>query len=1221
LEQTEVALKEGEVTVSEFYPTQSLKELDPFIHDLIRHEAARQQRKLIFIASESLCPPPVREALASEFSNIYAEGYPSPRTYAEPPAKLSSFAHQLVHFRRLSNRRYYKGCEYVDILESVTRRRTAELFATDRFSADKIFVNVQPLSGAAANNAVYNAFCKPGDTVMGALLTHGGHLTHGSKVNRSGANFNIVSYQISRSGKMDYDAIEEQARQARPKILIGGFSAYPYDVDWARMRKIADACGAILLADIAHLAGMVAAGLLNNPVGYAHVVSFTTHKTLCGPRGAMLLSTDPAIAAKLDFGVFPGEQGGPHIHVLAAKAVAMAYAKTEAFRTLQRLVLANAQALAKGFQDNGLTLAYGGTNTHMCLIDLRTINSATGEPITGEICSRLLDLCGIVCNKNTIAGDTNAIHPSGLRFGTTWVSQRGLTPEHMTRVAALVARVVTSIKPFSYIGGRIEWSRGKVDPAVLEEVSAGVRELVAEAAPASGGDESAGAYPHFIPQPSHTSSPTVLTKLHKDRGVTLVEQDGWLLPAHFGDVAAEKAAIKSGAALVDNGGALLLEISMGRPGQLLENALTSNVLTLTPGQTDMTLLLEPSGRLMAQGQVMCLPPDAEGNERYWLRLHTSDPDHVTNWLRGLSDGYFLHDEDLQIKCEGPAVIEDLAKPSDGRPPLACIGLRGPKAGEIFQASFNQAPPAPGWIAPLGSGAVQNRLEDMPGLDLFIPAPQALGLWAQINKAGTREVGCQALAEVATRKADASGDLLSGPLAKRIQLNKPFFIGQKSLRAAIKKAPNGPAPFTWTPPSEELKQTCLYAEHEKLTSPKHIVPFAGWRMPVMYRSILDEHEAVRNRAGLFDVTHMGALEFSGPFAERFLDLTTANYVSALIPGQAHYSFLLDHAGRCIDDLIIYRISRDRFMVVVNAANAYEDEAWFRAVAEGRVMLDPLMPDMRIEGAVTIRNLKDPACGNERRVDLALQGPASRAILEKVVTSHSARLDLMRLRKFQFFRCDVAGIDALVSRTGYTGEDIGFELYVNPERASTVWNALLEAGKPDGLTLAGLGARDSTRTEAGLPLHGHELAGPNEINPVEAGYGSFVKLHKPFFVGRESARNWHAHRERLIVRFEVDEKGGKVLRPGNPVLEGRKGEYSGIVTSATSTGERQVGLALINARHAKKGGRLMIVPLTEHDASPPARTPREMKPGDWMAIPRTATIRERFMKAGEKPLSPG
>jgi glycine hydroxymethyltransferase len=298
--------------VDEILPAGSIEQIDPLLSDLIRFEAERQHRKLILIASESICPPAVRQALACEFGHIYAEGYPSPRTLAEPTAQLESFAYQLASYRRLSNRRYYKGCEYVDFLEQLVRRRTAEVFANALEPADNIFVNAQPLSGAAANNAVYNAFVRPGETVLGPSLTHGGHLTHGSQVNRSGMNFHVVSYEISRGGELDYDAMEKLAVEHKPKLIIGGFSAYPWDIQWARMRGIADSVGAVLLADIAHLAGPVAAGLLNSPVGHAQVVSFTTHKTLCGPRGAMLLSTDPDIAAKLDMGVFPGEQTQGH---------------------------------------------------------------------------------------------------------------------------------------------------------------------------------------------------------------------------------------------------------------------------------------------------------------------------------------------------------------------------------------------------------------------------------------------------------------------------------------------------------------------------------------------------------------------------------------------------------------------------------------------------------------------------------------------------------------------------------------------------------------------------------------------------------------------------------------------------------------------------------------------------------------------------------------------
>jgi glycine cleavage system T protein len=1199
--------------VNESMPNATMKETDPVIFEMNRREAERQRRKIIMIASESICPAPVREALASEFGNIYAEGYPSPRTLFEPARRLSSYRHQLTHYRRYSNRRYYKGCEYVDILESTLRRRTAEVFANDRVSADGIFVNTQPLSGAAANNAVYNAFVLPGDTVMGPSLTHGGHLTHGSEVNRSGISFQIVPYEVSRSGKLDYDQIEKIAVENNPKMIIGGFSAYPWDVDWVRLRKAADRVGAILLADIAHLAGMVAAGLLNNPVGFAHVVSFTTHKTLCGPRGAMLLSTDPEIARKVDMGVFPGEQGGPHIHQLAAKAVAMHIAGSDDFRELQRGVLANTQALTESFREEGLSLAYGGTNTHMCLIDLRKVKTPTGHPLTGEIASRILDLCGIVCNKNTIHGDTNAIHPSGLRFGSTWVTQRGFKTGHMRKLGVLVARALKNIHSFSYIGGRIDWGRGKIEQAVLDETFDAVTALLQEVDPSPSPTESPAGYPHFDLPAATGARPTPLSSLHKSQAVKLVELDGWMVPAGFGDKDKEIAALKEGAGLTDAGGGLLLGLGRGRPGHLLECATTSAILTLGIGQAVATKLLDQEGNTLTRALVIRLTPDDFGYDRFWLQAPTPDPDRITRWLRGLSDGYLLHDEDIWIKCEGPAVIEDLDEPAGERGPVTCLGLRGPKAGEVVGKAMGIPPPEPGQALETDGLWILNRPEGaVAGFDVFLPVARAAAVWSQLVESGARPVGCEAMAEVFDRKETY------GPEREKIEFSKPFFVGRKALLKNEEPAAVPPA-FEWKPEEEELKETCLFAEHEKLASPKHLVPFAGWKMPVMYTGILDEHEMVRNRAGLFDVSHMGLLEFAGPFAERFLDLLTTNYVPMLVPGQAHYSYLLGHDGRCIDDIIVYRLERERFIVVVNAANADEDEAWFRTALEKQVLLDERFPRIDIRGELTIRNLKDPACGEDCRVDLALQGPRSIDILGKLVEPGSFLDQIERLRKFELVPGMLAGMEVVVTRTGYTGEEIGFEMFVHPDRAPNLWNAMLDAGSEFGCQPAGLGARDSLRTEAGFPLHGHELSGPHSINPTEAGYGSYVKLHKPFFVGRTQALEWHRHRDRTVIRFEVDEKGGKVLRPGNPVLAGRKGEYTGVVTSATSTRDRQVGLAIIDSKHAREGSKLHILPITDSDRSPPARTPHELEKGDWMTIPRQATILPRFMRPGEKPLS--
>jgi glycine cleavage system T protein len=1202
----------GDETVSEFVPTDSLEKIDPQIHQMIRRETERQGRKIILIASESICPQAVLSALASDFNNIYAEGYPSPRTLFEPASRLSSFQHQLTHYRRYSNRRYYKGAEYVDILESTLRRRTAEVFANDRVKPEEIFANVQPLSGAAANNAVYNAFVKPNETVMGPSLTHGGHLTHGSEVNRSGMSFNVVPYEVSRSGKLDYDQIEKTASGCRPKLIIGGFSAYPWDVDWARLREVADRVGAVLLADIAHLAGMVAAGLLNSPVGCAHVVSFTTHKTLCGPRGAMLLSTDPEIARRVDLGVFPGEQGGPHIHQLAAKAVAMRIAQTAEFKKLQKGVLENAAALAAAFREEGFELAYGGTNTHMCLIDLRKVKTPTAQPLTGEIASRILDLCGMVCNKNTIFGDTNAIHPSGLRFGATWVTQLGFGPGHMQRLARLIGRVLNNIFPFSYIGGQIDWGRGKIDPSLVEEVNAEVRALLTDAAGTARPAESG--YPHFPPPPQNAPRSTPLASLHKSQATKMREREGWLVPQDYGDVEREVLALREGAALIDDGGTLLLGVGQGRAGQLLECACTSPILSLEAGRCVATRILTPQGEPVARALVLRLPGDRDGYDRFLMKVRTSTPERILLWLRGLSDGYFFHDEDLWLKCEGPAVVEDLASPSDGSGAITCLALRGPQAAEVLKKACDVSP-APGEGVEADSMWILHRPEGAgEGFDLFVPVGRAAAVWSRLLEAGVQPAGDEAVSRVLDRSPDSTA------LGERVDLTKPFFIGQKALLKSKREAAvKGPPPFLWKPGEDIIQETCLIEAHKKLCKPKHLVEFAGWRMPVMYSGILDEHEAVRTRAGVFDVSHMGLLDFRGPSAERFLDLLTTNYVPMLVPGQAHYSYLLAHDGRCIDDIIVYRLARDHFMMVVNAANAEEDEAWFRLAAGSKVLLDPDHPGVNVAGDLTIRNLKDPQHGQDCRVDLALQGPRSLDLLGKLTGSRSALLDIERLRRFELAAADLAGLDTIVARTGYTGEEIGFEILVHPDQAPRLWNALLDEGRELGVCPAGLGARDSLRCEAGFPLHGHELAGPHEISPIEAGYGSYVKLHKPFFPGRSRCLEGHRNRERTVVRFEVNEKGGKVLRAGNPVLAGRKNEYAGRVTSATATPNRQVGMALIDSKYAKAGTQLQVLPITDSDKSPPSRAPLELKPGDWMTVPRPATILPRLMRPGEEPLS--
>ena len=318
---------------------------------------------------------------------------------------------QLAHYRRFADERYYKGVEYADVIEALARRRAAEAFAANGVPAEDIWANVQPLSGAPANSAIYAALVPIGATVMGMDLLHGGHLTHGSPANRSGKLYNIVSYGIDpETERLNYDAIEALARQHKPKMIIAGYTSYPWMPDWKRFRQIADAVGAYLLADIAHTAGMVVAGVVPSPIGHAHVISCTTHKTLYGPRGACIVTSDKTLAEKIDTAVFPGEQGGPHVNAIAGMAVAFKLSHTPEFRQLQQQVVANARFLASELQRLGLRISYGGTDTHLLLVDCKSVRAASGvspdgrkgTPLMGEIAARILDVAGIVCNRNTI---------------------------------------------------------------------------------------------------------------------------------------------------------------------------------------------------------------------------------------------------------------------------------------------------------------------------------------------------------------------------------------------------------------------------------------------------------------------------------------------------------------------------------------------------------------------------------------------------------------------------------------------------------------------------------------------------------------------------------------------------------------------------------------------------------------------------------------------------
>jgi len=384
------------------YEFHEIEAIDPQIAGLIKEEIERQNSHIELIASENWVSKAVMAATGSPLTNKYAEGYPG--------------------------KRYYGGCECVDVVESLAIERAKELF-------DCEYVNVQPHSGAQANMTVFFAVLKPGDTVMGMNLAHGGHLSHGSKANLSGAYYNIVPYGVNEKGFIDYDKVREIAIECKPKMIVAGASAYARTIDFKRFREIADEVGAYLMADIAHIAGLVAAGQHPSPIPYAHITTTTTHKTLRGPRGGMIMSSNViAEELKLNKALFPGIQGGPLMHVIAAKAVGLKEALQPEYKLYQENIVKNAKALCEGLMKRGVKIVSGGTDNHLMLVDLKDTD------ITGKDMENLLDQANITCNKNTIPNDPRSANvTSGVRLGTAAVTARGLNETEMDKIAEAIA--------------------------------------------------------------------------------------------------------------------------------------------------------------------------------------------------------------------------------------------------------------------------------------------------------------------------------------------------------------------------------------------------------------------------------------------------------------------------------------------------------------------------------------------------------------------------------------------------------------------------------------------------------------------------------------------------------------------------------------------------------------------------------------------------------------
>lgn len=1040
--------------MNDFLFDKEVQEYDPHITSLVRYEAERQARRLIMIPSESLAPKAVRDLLASPFSNIYAEGYPRPETRYQDEDEIMDYALQLGRYRRHSDPRYYKGVEYVDMVEALARRRCAELFATNKLSADDLWVNVQPLSGAPANTAVFTALIKPGDTILGMDLLHGGHLTHGSPVARSGLFFNAQHYTVDpKTERLNYDVILEQAKACRPKIIIAGYTSYPWIPDWRKFRAIADEVGAYLLADASHIAGLIAAGVVESPIGIADVVSFTTHKTLCGPRGAVLVAHDRELGERIDKGVFPGEQGGPHVNTIAAMALSFKLATSPQFKELQVQTLKNAKALVEGFKENGVNVSYGGTDSHMCLIDCKCFKSPAGVPLTGDLAARILDLAGIVVNRNTIPGDRSALSSTGIRMGATWLTQRGFREAEFKQISGLITQLFRDTIPYHMIGRVGLKTRAKVKFGTMTEVNNRVRAL-ADAFPAVDSFESNSGYPHYFYMQDNPR-----------RG----------------------------------NGALTLSGENVRP--FLNYILSSDVEALEPGQSQPTLLHTDSEAI--EGTLTCNTP-----HNFTLTVAGNRIGLVGSWLVGMSNAFIYYDADLTQRIPGPVSI--------------------------------------------------------------LPA-------------------------------DPVEEMLEG---ERIYPDKPYYVG---MDVSFSK-PALPE-FMWT--EEEgapLKRTRLFDRHVEMGA--KMVPFAGWEMPLRYSMVMDEHHAVREAVGLFDVTHMGVFQAEGPDAAVFLDAVVGNDVLHLNPGESLYTHFMDPHANVIDDLLVYRRADEKFLVVVNASNEDKDWAWLNAVKDGKVLVDIKRPWVRIPGRkVILRNLKDAREGADQLVDIALQGPLSREVLLKLADTACAR-KIRRLNRNQLCEANLQGVDVVVSRTGYTGEKMCFELFVHPDNAVRFWDMLLEAGEPLGLKPCGLASRDSLRTEAGLPLYGHEMGGAMNLTIGEAGFLPFLKLNSAWFIGRNAFVEREAQRQGVVARFTFDEKGVRSAHPGDPVCD-LKGRMVGKVTScAVDKNGFYTGQAFVETKAAVEGTKVFIF---QNAPDWHQKAPAELTQGDRVALPGAATIVSRFLKA--------
>ena len=1042
----------------EFILSDPLSKIDPAVNNIIIHETERQKRKIILIPSESSAPIAVLESLGSILQNLYAEGYPPEESRLFNQEEILDLEKQITHYRRYSDPRYYMGVENVDILEELARRRCAELFANDRLKPEQIYVNVQPLSGAPANNSVYHALLEPGDVIMGMNLFHGGHLTHGSSVNRSGKLYKVFHYNVDpHTEKINFEKLQELVEEKQPKILIAGYSSYPWAPEWEKFAEIAHSAGAYLFADISHIAGMIAADVLPSPVGYADIITFTTHKTLCGPRGACILSFDSKLSRKIDKAVFPGEQGGPHVHAIAGMATIFKIAQTKHFIEFQKQILINSAALSSQLTKRNIRIAFGGTNTHLLNIDCKSITGKDGTKLSGDMAARILDIVGLVMNANTIPGDKSALRSSGVRLGTPWITQRGFTSEDVIEIADIIADILHATEPYTVMGKTRAITRAKVEFNVLEKAKLKVQSLIKKTVDGNGNERTG--YPYYY----------YLDDFSED------EPGEWLTFDIIGD-------------------------------QILNSIqwiFSTDIENLSNEE------ISPTSFYANEENISCFI-SKQSDKEYKLMLHAEDAGLAITWLRDLSDGFISFDADYSRKIPGPFIVK---------------------------------------------------------------------------RSNTK-------IKVDNIRNESSPDN-----------TKPYFIGDENFQ-------NQDSPllgdFHWTKTEENLKRTALFETHQKAGA--RIIPFAGWEMPVWYSSVIDEHQTTRKAVGLFDVSHMGVFEAQGNHADIFLDCLCGNNISDLKTGESCYTHFLDPDAKVIDDLLVYRHMPEKYLIVVNAANTEKDWAWLNAVREGSVKIENQRPWIKCLGRdVVLRNLHDYEATEDQRVDIALQGPLSEEILLQIGFNRKDTQKISNLSRTNLCHVQWNKQDLIISRTGYTGEKMAFEIFIHPENSIQLWKKLIEVGTPYGLKPCGLGARDSLRTEAGLPLYGHEMGGEFNLGVAEAGFGSYIKTHKPWFIGRSTFLVNEKKRNNEVIRFRFEKKHTRIAHLGDLVFND-KGKNIGFVTSCAIDKEGFLtGQASIEKKYALIDSPIFIIQKTSSQKSIDFS---KLKEGDKITLPSKAIIIRRF-----------